>query len=484
VKLAPYPRYKPSGVEWLAEVPEHWKTKPLKIATNFVNGMAFKPETWSTEGTPIIRIENLNGGDNFNCFEGDVPAKYDVQKGDLLFGWSGNRGTSFGPFLWWRDGLHYLNQHIFKLVDFTYDKAWFYWCLKSVTRAIEDEAHGIIGLVHVTRGKLGAIAIPTVPLEEQRAIADFLDRETAKIDSLVTRKRTLIERLKEKRTALISRTVTRGLPPDAATQADLDPHPNLKPSGLDWLGALPEHWGVARFRALLRRLDQGWSPVASSWPAADGEWGVLKLSAARAGAFIPAENKALEEGFDAEGTPTPRAGDLLISRSNTPDRVGDVGLVRRDYPCLLIPDLLYRAQLLQHKALPDFLCWFLLSRGARVQIEADARGSSGSMVKLGQGHIRGWLIPYPPLPEQGAIADFLDRETAKINAIATKIKAAIERLQEYRTALITAAVTGKIDVREMGQPGAAAVSERVTDVVRRAATEGTSSDPDHAGGRA
>ena len=81
-------------------------------------------------------------------------------------------------------------------------------------------------------------------LDEQRAIADFLDRETAKIDTLVAKKRTLIERLKEKRTALISRTVTRGLPPDAARAAGLDPHPKLKPSGIDWLGDVPEHWTV------------------------------------------------------------------------------------------------------------------------------------------------------------------------------------------------------------------------------------------------
>ena len=91
------------------------------------------------------------------------------------------------------------------------------------------------------------------PPDEQRAIADFLDRETAKIDMLVAKKRTLIERLKEKRTALISRTVTRGLPPDAARAAGLDPHPKLKPSGIDWLGDVPEHWEVTRLASLHSR---------------------------------------------------------------------------------------------------------------------------------------------------------------------------------------------------------------------------------------
>ena len=103
----------------------------------------------------------------------------------------------------------------------------------------------------LTRSDIGSMSVAMPPPEEQRAIADFLDRETAKIDTLVAKKRTLIERLKEKRTALISRTVTRGLPPDAARAAGLDPHPKLKPSGIDWLGDVPEQWatvGCASFR--------------------------------------------------------------------------------------------------------------------------------------------------------------------------------------------------------------------------------------------
>jgi type I restriction enzyme S subunit len=206
--------------------------------------MAFKPDAWSDDGVPIIRIENLNGSPAFNCFEGAVEPRYHVTRGDLLFGWSGNRGTSFGPFLWWRDGLHYLNQHIFKLIDLRCDKAWLYWCLKAVTRTIEDEAHGIIGMVHVTRGKLGGVQIPTPPEEEQRAIGSFLDGQVAKLNELVARKRQLIEKLEEKRAALISRTIARGLPPHAALAAGINPRPGSRPSGTAWLGDVPGHWTV------------------------------------------------------------------------------------------------------------------------------------------------------------------------------------------------------------------------------------------------
>lgn len=154
------------GVEWLGEVPEHWGVVPLKHVVSFINGYAFKPAEWELDGTPIIRIENLNGGDRFNSTMRQLSSKYCVVKGDLLFGWSGNRGTSFGPFRWWREGKHYVNQHIFKVVDYSFDKAWLYWTLRAVTSYVERQAHGIIGMVHITRGELGRISVPILPNRE------------------------------------------------------------------------------------------------------------------------------------------------------------------------------------------------------------------------------------------------------------------------------------------------------------------------------
>lgn len=206
--LDPAAKLKPSGVEWLGDVPEHWELKPFKHLTRFLNGMAFKPDQWSDEGCPIIRIENLNGGTSFNCFNGEVPHRYHVRQGDLLFGWSGNRGTSFGPFLWWREGLHYLNQHIFKLHAYKCDKNWFYWTLRSLTKYMEEEAHGIIGMVHITKGKLGAVKIPAPPPGEQRAIARFLDEETEKIEDLESVVREAIASLELLRASIISAAVT------------------------------------------------------------------------------------------------------------------------------------------------------------------------------------------------------------------------------------------------------------------------------------
>jgi len=199
---------KDSGIEWLGEIPRQWECVPLKYVVEFINGAPFKPSDWQSDGVPIIRIENLNGGEEFNYSADQLPKKYHVQKGDLLFGWSGNRGTSFGPFLWSREGLHYLNQHIFRLTGYHCDKTWLYWTLKAVTFYVERQAHGIIGLVHITKGDLGSIKIPLMKETEQRAIAAFLDRETAGIDALVEKVNLSIDRLREYRTALVSAAVT------------------------------------------------------------------------------------------------------------------------------------------------------------------------------------------------------------------------------------------------------------------------------------
>ena len=210
--LDPKAAVKSSGVEWLGEIPAHWEVKRLKYIADFINGAAFKPAEWGTEGTPIIRIQNLNGGDEFNYTTRKLPVEFIAHKGDLLFGWSGNRGTSFGPFLWWREGEYYVNQHIFRVLPLNVknvNREWFYWVLKAVTFHVERQAHGIIGMVHVTQDELGAIYIPFLPnVAEQQSIADFLDQETAKLDSLIAKIREAIERLRELRSALITAAVT------------------------------------------------------------------------------------------------------------------------------------------------------------------------------------------------------------------------------------------------------------------------------------
>ncbi len=207
--LDPNVQLKPSGVEWLADVPEHWEIKKLKHLTRFHNGLAFKPSDWSSNGVPIIRIQNLNGSTHFNyTARDDLPQSLRIRSGDLLFSWSGNRGTSFGSYIWDRDLEGYLNQHIFKLEGYALHRRYFAYLLRAVTRHVEEQTHGIIGLVHVTKPELGAVLVPVAPPEEQSAIASAIDDELASLEAVLDRTRREISLLLEYRTRLIADVVT------------------------------------------------------------------------------------------------------------------------------------------------------------------------------------------------------------------------------------------------------------------------------------
>jgi restriction endonuclease S subunit len=273
----------------------------------------------------------------------------------------------------------------------------------------------------------------------QRQIANYLDRETARIDKLIAEKERMLALLDEKRSALISRVVTRGL----------DPNVPLKPSGLEWLGEIPAHWELRRIKFVSDWLDQGSSPIAANTPAAPGEFGVLKLSAVSKGRFKRDENKALSVIEDEEQPLALRKGDILITRGNTPELVADVAYVPEDEPSLLLPDLIYRLRIKEKGILAEYLTSFLTTAAARVQIRRDARGSSGSMVKVSQGHVLDWLTTLPPLFEQEEIMNLLRSADEGFQSVEREVSSSLTLLAERRAALITAAVTGQIPTEEL-----------------------------------
>lgn len=427
-----YGSYRESGVEWLGDVPTPWPVQPLKTVAGFTNGEAFKPSEWSDAGTPIIRIQNLNGGDEFNFYEGSVDPRYHVHSGDLLFGWSGNRGTSFGPFKWSREGLHYLNQHIFKVDPGAAHPGWLYWCLKAVTQYVERQAHGIIGMVHVTQGKLGAVAVPLPSQREQEAVAAFLDRETAKIDALVEEQRRLIELLKEKRQAVISHAVTKGL----------DPSSPMKDSGVEWLGEVPAHW---RLRPLkhVARFQSGGTPSKERPDLWDGDvpWASAK----------DLKVDVLDDTADHISAAAVEDGLAQLVPANSVVVLVRGMMLARTFPVVLTSAPMAINQDL--KALmpleglrADFLAWSLRASTAETLGRLDEAGHGTKALRM-----EAWAslaVPLPPAPEQEAIASHIVSATARLDDLAAQADAAIALLTERRAALISAAVTGKVDVRE------------------------------------
>lgn len=270
----------------------------------------------------------------------------------------------------------------------------------------------------ITAPQLMALDVRIPPFEVQRSIADYLDRETARLDTLVEEQQRLVEMLRERRVAAVEAAVA-----------------NVETDG-------------ARLKHSVRSVRQGWSPQCYSWPA-DGvtTWAVLKAGAANAGVFRPEENKELPE----EATPRPdvvvREGDLLVSRANTRDLVGSAAVVEGDYPRLMLCDKLYAFELDTDRALPRFVAAVLGSRRWRSLIEIEATGASHSMLNVSQADIVNLPMPLPPLDEQGRVVAYLGEQTTKIDQLIAETERFIELSKERRAALITAAVTGQIDVR-------------------------------------
>ena len=419
-----------SGEPWLGMIPSHWELIDLKFLTQFVNGCAFKPDDWGDEGVPIIRIVNLNGGTEFNFTTRRVDPRYEVEEGDLLFGWSGNKGTSFGPFIWWRTGIHYLNQHIFRLAGFKLDKSCFYWLLKAVTAHVENQTSGIIGLVHVTKEDLGNIRVPVAPPEEQRAIAAFLDQKTAQIDAVVAKKQRLIERLQEKRQALISHAVTKGL----------DPHAPMKESGITSIGKIPRHWNISQPKRLSTKIVDG-VHFTPTYVSEGVPFVTVKNLTAGAGISFDDLNYITEADHkELIRRANPERGDILITKDGT---LGTVRVVETSQPfSIFVSVALVKPK---HEAVDTwFLAYCLESHAVFQQFQARQLGSALKHIHLVE--LRNVFVPMPQLEEQKQIAKWLRSKCREIDTLVARISTHLAKLQEYRQTLISAAVTGKIDV--------------------------------------
>ncbi len=446
-----YPTYRPSGVLWLGEVPEHWGTVALRwCSVRYAGGTPDrnKDHFWDdgtipwinsgavnqkliTEPSALITDEGFAGSS----------AKW-IPAGALVMALAG-QGRTKGMVAQLAIQTT-CNQSMAAIVpDERVSARYVFWLLDAQYEVIRNLAGGEQrdGL---NLEILGGLPVLLPPLDEQRAIATFLDRETERIDALVAKKRRLIERLQEYRTALITRTVTRGLPPDAARAAGLDPSPRLNPSGVEWLSDVPEHWEVQRLRAC-SVIQTG--PFGSQLHADEyisGGIPIINPANIVKGRVVPDD--------DATITPTKanelsrhafKEGDLAFGRRGEMARVALVS--PSDLPALCGTGCL-RVDPSRQRVEPSFLLLALGLGALRDWLELVAVGST--LANLNEQIVGRIPVALPPPSEQRAIAAFLSDETARIDGLTAEVETAIERLQEYRSALITAAVTGKIDVRE------------------------------------
>ncbi len=465
-KWRPYPAYKDSGVEWLGEIPAHWEVKRLKtIASVQLSNVDKK----SVEGQESVRLcnyvdvyynEHITAKLDFMAATGtpEQVRRFSLRAGDVLITKDSESWTDIAvPAVVTVDLPDTLCGYHLALVrpGAGCDGAF----LARAFSAIGPRDQFQVAANGITRFGLGGDAIrtghfATPPVKEQRAIATFLDRETAKIDALVAKKERLIELLQEKRAALVTRAVTRGLlgmrPQEAALESgDASPHSKFKDSGVEWLGEIPAHWEVKRLWHLTpsgRRIMYG---IVLPGPNVDDGVPIVK------GRDVSADRLRLDRlnrtTFEIESgyvRSRLRGGDLVYAIRGS---IGEVAVV---------PDELEGANLTQDAARIAYtpasqgrwLLYALKSAAVFAQLESGALGATIRGVNIRD--LKRASLPVPGRAEQEAIARFLDDQAAKIDALEANIRDAINRLKEFRTALISAAVTGKIDVREPRHSGA------------------------------
>jgi len=268
------------------------------------------------------------------------------------------------------------------------------------------------------------------PIAEQELIADFLDGEARKVDELVAEQQRLMELLKEKRQAVISHAVTKGLNPRAP----------MKPSGIEWLGDVPVHWNIVLLKRAFQSVDYGISDALE----AEGSVAILRMGNIANGRVVMEDLKFTDE---VEPGLLLRPGDLLYNRTNSLDLIGKVGMFVGAPNAVSFASYLVRMRTVVD-SVPEFFAYLLNTEG----ILALARSSA--FVAIGQCNLNptryGQMeVAIPPKAEQIAIVTFLDEELTKLDALAAEAQKAIDLLQERRTALISAAVTGQIDVRKL-----------------------------------
>jgi type I restriction enzyme S subunit len=447
-RYKPYPAYKDSGVEWLGEIPAHWEVKRLKT---FAAVQLSNVDKKSVEGQEPVRLcnytdvyynERITADLDFMAATAtrEQAQRFALRAGDVLITKDSESWTDIAVPAVVSENLPDVlcGYHLAHIRPAGGAVGAF---LSRAFSAIGPRDQFQVAANGITRFGLGGDAIRTglfamPPEPEQRAIAAFLDRETARIDALVAKKERLITLLEEQRTALITRAVTKGL----------DPTVPMKDSGVEWLGEIPAHWEVKPIRALAR---PGYKTFT------DGDWiespfirdeGIRLIQTGNVGV-----GEYKEQGFRYIDGDTFRAfrctevlpGDVLICRLADP--VGRACLAP-DLGCRMITSvdvcILKPAQDID----PAFVVYALSGSEYLAWLGGICRGGTRDRVSRSMlGAIR---VQKPPLPEQRAIAAFLDRETSRIDALVAKVREAIERLKELRTALISAAVTGKIDVRE------------------------------------
>ena len=449
MKYKKYLKYKSSGIEWLGEIPEHWEVRRLKFILNerkILNKNKKIKKILSLsmyEGVIPYDERELKGG---NKAKEDISLYKIVYPGDIVVNSmniiAGSVGISkyqgiVSPVYYM---LYPISNNVFNIFYYyMFRSSSFQKSLFGLGNGIlfKESSSGKLNTIRlrISMESLGNVILPLPPLSEQKAIALFLDKATEKIDNLIQKEEELIKLLEEKKEALITKAVTKGLNEKA----------KMKDSGIEWLGKIPEHWKVRKLKYLINgKLQYGANESGQTYNPNLPRY--IRITDFDQNGKLANKNK-LSLSWEKAKNYLLKKGDVLFARSGaTVGKTFQFNPEKLEDKYYAFAGYLIKAEPNKKIITSDFLYFFTTSKAYKNW--KDYIFSKSTIENIGADKYSELILPLPPLQEQKAIAKYLDKKLAKIDKLIEKSKKTIELLKEKKEALITNAVTGKIDVRE------------------------------------
>lgn len=398
---------------WLPTLPSGWRVVPLRHVADVSTGSADTQDAAVNGEYPfVVRSSELQRIDTYT-HEGEA----------VLTPGDGDVGQVFHHL----NGRFAAHQRVYVLSRFReVSGRFFYYYFSSTFSHATDAGTAKSTVESLRRPMITAFPVAVPPFLAQKQIAEYLDRETAKIDALIAKQKVLVASLLERRAALIA-------------------------------DAVDSPYDGRRLKHFVKSIRQGWSPECEQMPA-DGvtEWGILKSGCMNGGSFRWQENKRLPEDVMPRPDAVVRQGEIVLSRASTRELVGSAAVVDRSYPRLLLSDLVYAVEVDSGVAVPEYLSLILGTPRVRGLIQAAAKGTSSSMQKVSQSDLMGLPMSVPSPSEQRRRLDEVRTQTTRLDQLVAMNDNLRNLLRERRRALIMATVTGQLDVATYGRPESAA----------------------------
>ncbi len=447
---------------------KEWDKVRIGDALRLINGRAFKPSEWKERGLPIVRIQNLNNAEApFNYYEGDLPEKFLLSNGDLLFAWSGTPGTSFGAHIW-RGGKAWLNQHIFKVLfdEADFNKKFLQFAINQNLNEYIRAAHGGAGLAHITKGRFEQSELLKPTLDEQRQIVAEIEKQFSRLDEAIVNLKRVKANLKRYKGAVLKAAVEGKLTEDWRKA-----HPNVEPASkllerilaerrAKWKGKgaykesvapdttglseLPKGWVWASAEQISEFITKGTTPAATKLSEGVGEVQFLKVYNLT---FDGSLNHTYKPAFVTRKTHQGElarskvlAGDVLINIVGPP--LGQVSVV----PPTLAEANINQAIARFRPIVPlssEFLSLMLLTEDIMrwaIRRAKTTAGQSNLTLEL----CRALPIPLPPSSEQTPIVAEVERRLSVIQELEAAVEANLTRADRLRQSILSQAFSGRL----------------------------------------